>query len=359
MIDIVNVYAEHYENVTLLAGIVLERNKILNSNVKLERIICYERNNNFRRFLTWLWAFIQLLVKIKLNHKKAFLFIVSNPPFAVFIPLFCKNRFALLIYDIYPDILTEYKIIKKNSYFTRCWERANRKIFFKAEKIYTISKGMREKLSKYSGNKTIEVIPTWTDNKFLKPISKKSNPFIKNHNLQNKFVVIYSGNMGYSHNLDFLVQIAVRIKRDDILFLIIGDGNKNKLLKEKIKATGTSNFKLLPFQDAKDLPFSLSSADLGIVSLGKESSNLSVPSKIYDLMSVGVPVLAVASEESELTQLVNYHEIGKCFLSNSIEEMVQFIIRLADNPDYQRKFKSNSLNASAYFTPGNATKFLI
>ena len=78
----------------------------------------------------------------------------------------------------------------------RLWKNANSKAFKGAERIFSITDSMQEVLQNYAGNKPVEVIPMWTDNRFLRRVEPLDNPFLKNHNLEGKFVVLYSGNIG-------------------------------------------------------------------------------------------------------------------------------------------------------------------
>jgi glycosyltransferase involved in cell wall biosynthesis len=200
-------------------------------------------------------------------------------------------------------------------------------------------------------------VPIWTDNTFLKPIPKHENEFILKNNLQNKFVVMYSGNLGFSHDVEIIPEIAKIIAIPEIEFLIIGDGDKKSLIEKKIKDYQLTNCKLLPWQETQMLPFSLAAADLSIVTLGKEASLLSVPSKTFNIMSVGTPLLCIASQKSELAQLVNTNKVGKIFDANQKNEIKNFILELFNNKNNLQEYKNNSLLTSKLFGPENANKF--
>jgi len=155
MIDIIHAYEEVYDEIVLLAGSVYPRNNQLSDKVKVHYLAKYDRISKTKRILTWLIAFIQIIWIIKTRYKNAFLFIVTNPPLTTFIPFFCNNKFLLLFYDIYPDALTEFKILKESSWFVRLWKSANKKIFCKATRLITISEGMQKILIQHSGKKML------------------------------------------------------------------------------------------------------------------------------------------------------------------------------------------------------------
>ena len=327
MIDIIRAYEGVYDERILLAGSIAVRNNKLPDNVKVHYLAKYNRLSKIKRIITWLISIIQIIWIVKTRYRDAFLFIVTNPPLAIFIPLFCNNQFSLLFYDIYPDALIELNIIKKSSIIVRLWKSVNKIVLLKASRIVTISDGMKQLLNQYSGNNIVNVIPIWTDNKFFHNIQKRNNHFSKDQGLCNKFVVLYSGNLGYTHDVDVIVDLAERLQNVDIFFLIIGSGEKFKYISTQIIIRNLNNCRILPLQPSNILPYSFSSADLAIVTLSKDASHLSVPSKTYNYLSVGAPLLCIAENNSELGKLVSTYTIGKCFSKNQISEMIEYIIK--------------------------------
>jgi len=143
-----------------------------------------------------------------------------------------------------------------------------------------------------------------------------------------------------------------------VKFVIIGDGEKKDKLASIIRKNNLKNCLLLPYQQPEVLPYSLASADIAIVTLGKNASRLSVPSKTYNMMSVGAPLLCIADQKSELYNLVRKYEIGECFLENQIEEMKSFVEKLLSNKHILRQYGTNSLKASKNFGSHNINQFL-
>jgi glycosyltransferase involved in cell wall biosynthesis len=177
--------------------------------------------------------------------------------------------------------------------------------------------------------------------------------------LEDKFLVMYSGNLGHAHPVEALVEVAAATSDQDILFVIIGEGNKKDLIHGRIKQYELSNCIVLPLQEVAMLPHSLAAANLGVVTLGKEASALSVPSKTFNLMSAGVPILGIASPGSELSVLVKQFELGQCFSDNDIAAMIGFIQRVKSDTVYREKLIKNALSASKSFGPENAFKFVV
>lgn len=358
MIDLSNAFQDAGYDVTLVAGRLIKRDIPLSSEVRFKEIIKYQRCSIFKRLFTWGWAALQIIIYVWVKCRNKHLIIVSNPPFAPLLPLFLKNEFSLLIYDIFPDALTEFGIYSSNSLLVKLWQNANKKTFRKAERIITLTPGMKSVIARYAMEKPVEVIPIWTDNNFFKPIKKEENKFIKRYNLSGKFIVMYSGNLGYSHDVEVLVELAVITKDKNVQFIIIGEGDKKEILKNKITKLKLNNCIMLPFQKPEDFSFSLAAADIAVVTLGKKASKLSVPSKIYNLMSVGVPLLCIAGADSELKHLIDLYKIGQCFQTKQLAEMKNFILDIKQNSKKRQFFSENGLKASRNFGMENIQKFL-
>ena len=356
MVDIANAIAEQDFNVSLITGRLVLRDKPLSESVHVNRVIKYNRSNNVWRLISWVMAFFQIFFLIKVKYRKAYLFIVTNPPLTTFIPVFCRNRFSVMIFDVYPDTLTEMGITGSNSFLVRSWKHVNKKVFLRADNIFTLSENMALRLRDYISRDRISVIPVWSDNMFFKPIEKNLNPFVSEHGLAAKFVVLYSGNLGTTHNVKIIPDLASAVKDPRVLFLIIGDGDKRKWLQDIIIRHNLTNCIILPLQPVEKIRFSFASADLSIVSLSKAATSLSVPSKTFNFMSAGLPLLCIASHDSELFRLVAKYENGMCFEPDKMGEIVSFIEGMVDNKELREKYKANSLKASFDFTSDNAEK---
>ncbi len=355
MIDIIDAFKNDFEERVLLTGFLNSRNKKLDGTVKVEKLIAYNRSSSVKRIFTWFLGFLKAVYLIKCKYPKAHLFLVSNPPFTAWIPLLCKNSFDILVYDIYPDAFVEFGYLQKDSRIIKKWEGINRKVYDKARKITTITDGMRERLTKYVNKDRVNVVPIWTDNSFLKPMPKSENPFLKTHQIEDKFIVMYSGNMGKSHHVEVIVDLALKCQgQSELFFLLIGGGDKFKEMELLIQSYRLSNIKILPWQDTSLLPFTLSGADLALVTVGNEASDLSIPSKIYNLMSVGTPILCVAPIEAALSKLVSSENIGRVFESNEIENVINFIMKCKNDREAYNKLSNNSLNLSLKFSCKNA-----
>lgn len=357
-IDIANVYAEEYDEVVLLAGGVAKSERELSGNVIVDNIVKYNRSSTLKRVGTWLISFIQILFKLLFRYRKYEVVYVTNPPLSYLASLFVKNKFSIIVFDSYPDALRNIGI-RENHWLYKLWSKWNRKLYKKAKKVYTLSEGMAEQLTSYVERNCIKVVPLWSSSEVFKPIEKINNPFVIEHNLQYKFVVMYSGNMGYTHSVETIIEVASLLKEDDdIHFLLIGDGMRKKELVKMVKEYDLNNCTFLDWQPVEKLPCSLASADIGVVTLNEETALTSVPSKTFNLMSVGAPLLCIAPKKSEIAKIINKYNNGVVFSADEHSCIAQYIKVLSKNTEQRYKMRDNSLNAAKEFTKENAKMYL-
>jgi len=358
MIDIVNAYAEEYDEVVLLAGSIKVTERQLNEKVKVKKIVAYNRNSSIKRLLTWGWGSLQIFNRLLFKYRKYEVVYVTNPPMAYLSSLLLKNPFSIIVYDTYPDALSNIGI-KKTNWIYKKWTKWNEKLFAKAKKIVTLSDGMADRLSNYVDRSKITVVPNWASKESFKPIDKKENPFVKEHGLEDKFIVLYSGNMGFTHNVGTLVEVANRLKENkQVHFMLVGDGKKKPELQQMVKVYGLNNCTFLDWQPADKLQYSLASADLGVITLNDETALVSVPSKTYNLLAVGAPLLCIAPKESEIANMVAQNGNGACFLPEQNEGIAEFIEGLASDEVKRKEMVANSLNASKKYTYANAKLYV-
>lgn len=356
--DVLNVYAKEYDEVALIYGTIKENERKLDARIKLDNICAYDRSSALGRIKTWGKATWQIYRKLKRDYRDYEIVYVTNPPMAYLCSLRLKNPFSVIVFDTYPDALSNIGIRKGNPLFNM-WAGWNRKLFLKAKNVFTLSEGMADRLGNYMDRSKITVVPCWSANSTFAPIPKEENPFVKEHGLKGKFVVMYSGNMGVTHNVQLLVECAKRLREDvRIHFMLIGGGTKKMELEAKVKSEGLANCTFMDWLPAEQLPYSLAAADLGVVSLTDETALVSVPSKTFNLLAVGCPLMCIVPQRSEIARMVDKYENGKCFEVNEVDRMVDYIRQLSTDCGLKRTLCEKSLAAAKDFSLENAKMYL-
>ncbi len=314
----------------------------------------YNRTSQLSRVKSWarftVFATAQI---IKYRSKVSFVWSVTNPPVLPHLvwslTKLTKVKTAILIWDLYPDHLVRQGWVPDNGYIVRAWNSLNGRAIRAADVTITIGNKMADAISAQLGDDTVDihVVPNWSDTEWLTPIDKSKNPFVAKHGLGDKTIVMYSGNLGGSHGTDILVDVAQLLEDNDtIQFVIIGDGLGATALDQQINDRCIGNILRLPLQPWSELPYSLASGDIAIVSQSIESSDLSVPSKTYSAMAVGSTILALTGSDSDLAMLVEGNNIGAVCSSQSPEEIASRIRSWVDTPQERKTLGKNARRVS-------------
>jgi glycosyltransferase involved in cell wall biosynthesis len=359
-IDIINALCHHFE-IHLYYGSAIVTYAPIDSRVKRHRRNTYSKDSSLRRLLSWAQFYITTL-PVVLVRRKDHVFLVSNPPlnffFGYVLKILTRTKFSLLMWDIYPDIIVQSGIILRTNPITRIWSAMNSIALRKASKIFTVSDYLADEIAKYERGSAanICVVPTWTDAEKIKPIKKSENPFIQQHQLEGKFVVMYSGNMGKTHDLETLIDAAGLMSTDcNVVFVLIGDGEKRQKIESMVNHYKLKNVLMLPFQESDVFPYSIASADIGVVTLASGFENYSVPSKTYYLMAAGAIIFAITKGHSELERIVSGFECGFRFDPGDAKAMASKIIDLKEDSLALERISLNARKGALQFTIRNAT----
>ena len=160
---------------------------------------------------------------------------------------------------------------------------------------------------------------------YLETVAHSENSFRKEHGWVDKFVVMHSGNHSLVHPLDTILDAADALKDDPrFVFVFIGGGRGKEIVDARLReqSSASSNIISLPYQSLDQIRYSLSAADLHIVSLGNEMSGIVHPCKIYGILSIGRPVLTLGSKESYLSDIIGDNEVGWSIRHGDVDGVV-------------------------------------
>jgi glycosyltransferase involved in cell wall biosynthesis len=256
-------------------------------------------------------------------------------------------RFVFLCQDIFPEVanlLEDFRSERVN------WvlERVNRFLVRRADRIIALGETMKRRLveGKGASPEKVTVIHNWADSGLLSP-GPKDNPFSREHDLAERFVVLHAGNIGLSQNLGSVLDVASKLP--DVTFVFIGDGVRRKPLEEQTKARGLGNVRFFPYQPRERMRDTYATADLFLVSLKRGLAGFIVPSKLYGILAAGRPYVAAVEEDSEVASITREHECGLLVAPGDVGGMTHEISRLYRDRDLARRLGENARSASAHF----------
>jgi glycosyltransferase involved in cell wall biosynthesis len=184
----------------------------------------------------------------------------------------------------------------------------------------------------------LHLIPNWMDERVVHPVDPTSNRLRKEWELEGKFVVLYSGNMGVSHYFDDILAVAEQLREyEDIVFVFIGDGARRDEIKGGIEERQLRNVLLQPFQDIDLLAHSLSVGDLHLVTLREAFTGLVVPSKSYGILAAGRPILYQGRRDGEIARMILEEDVGTVVSCGDVDSLRKTIVKYANSPGWRRE----------------------
>ncbi|MDZ5784218.1 glycosyltransferase family 4 protein [Marinococcus luteus] len=192
-----------------------------------------------------------------------------------------------------------------------------------------------------TGTPDYEVIHNWVDEEDLVPkprTDKGVAAFLHEKQLEDKFIVMYSGNLGLFYDLENIIRITEAFREyRDIAFVFIGEGAKKKEMEDYAQANRLENVYFFPYEPKERIKYSLNAADVHLVVNQKGIKGVSVPSKIYGVLAVGKPVLGVLENGSEAAVIIERSGAGVVIEPGRYEEIIDAVYMYYHLPEEDRK----------------------
>ncbi|MBN3887880.1 MAG: glycosyltransferase family 4 protein [Nostoc sp. JL31] len=238
----------------------------------------------------------------------------------------------LNLQDILPEAAVHVGLLK-NKLLIQLFTLLEKFAYRSASKISVIADGFVENLrAKGVEAHKIVQIPNWVDVNFIRPLPKENNPFRAAHNLNGKFVVLYSGNIALTQGLESVVKAASVLRHiPDIVFVIVGEAKGLQRLQQECLNCGADNVLLLPFQPRKDLPQMLAAADVGLVVQKKNVVSFNMPSKIQVLLASGGALVASVPDNGTAARAIRQSGGGVIVPPEDPQALAMAILDLYQN----------------------------
>ncbi len=252
----------------------------------------------------------------------------------------------LNLQDILPDAAVHVGLLKNKS-LIRIFSILEKFAYRSADKISVIADGFVDNLvSKNVAPDKIVQIPNWVDVNFIRPMPKENNAFRSEHKLENKFVVLYSGNIALTQGLETVVKAAAKLRDiQDIAFVIVGEASGLQRLQEECNQCGADNVLLLPFQPRERLPEMLAAADVGLVVQKKNVISFNMPSKIQVLLASGSAIIASVPDSGTAARAIRQSGGGVLVPPEKPSDLADAVLELYKHPE---KVKTLGYNSRKY-----------
>ena len=224
--------------------------------------------------------------------------------------------------------------ILKNRSMIRIFEALEKFSYRIANTISVITDGFVENLvGKGVAASKIVCIPNWVDANFIRPLPKENNAFRIAHQLEGKFVVLYSGNIALTQGLETVIEAATRLQHvPEIAIVIVGEEKALADLRQYCETCNAQNVLLLPFAPREQLPEMLAAADVGLIVQKKNVISFNMPSKTQVLLASGRAIVASVPATGTAARAVEQSGGGIVVAPEAPEALAEAILDLYHHP---------------------------
>ncbi len=341
--------ANNNYNVTILTSSHNKKNEITTIDRKYKILYAYStskiKGSTIKRFLNniifGITSFFYGITKLK----NIDVVITTSPPplISIFGYLIAKIKKAKLVYDvrdIWPDVAIEMESFDEKSLYYKVFKFIANFMYKHSDYITTVTPGKVKKIKKYAdSNNKVLYIPNGFDDNLINFAMEKF--IIEKYELDKKFTIVYIGNVGLAQNLDALIELAKTSKKqENMQFLIFGEGAYKNELQSKINELRLKNISLEGKIDYCKVYTILKYSKISFISLKNNKMTDSIPTKMFDALGIGCPILLLAKGDS--CSVLDEVHLGEH--AENIEELKTKFKYMIENYEKYTKYKENSMN---------------
>jgi glycosyltransferase involved in cell wall biosynthesis len=270
----------------------------------------------------------------------------SMPFVAKLISWLTRSKCLLRLEDVYPEIMVATGLIRMNSAMNLFVGILNRALYRSADRIVVLGRDMQALVERKigGGNNHLSIIRCWSDTDIVWPTPKENNALLKDLGLKDKFVVSCIGNMGRAQAIELMLDAATLLKDHSMVrFLFVGSGAKKAWIEQEITHRGLKNVNIVGQRPRSDQINFLNACDISIISLLPGIAGAAVPSRLYNIMAAGKPVISVTGEDSEVSRIVHEENIGWVVALDKPDHLARAVLDALSDPE-----RLNRMGARAY-----------
>lgn len=308
--------------------------------------------DRFAKTFTLVFYIVQMVFRSLFGRSAHVNVFLTQPPFSsvwgFVLKTVRRQKYACILMDIYPDVLIKDGILTSDGAIARLLRSMVVFSWKRADAIIVIGRCMRDYVAAAGVDASkIHVITNWNDESSVQPVEREFNSLLGDFGYEDKFVVLYSGNLGVSHQFEDIIKAADILKdREDIRFVVVGTGSRLKDLKRLKELGGQENVDFLPYQPFEKLHLSLSMAHVHYVCLRDGFTGLVVPSKTYPAMASGRPIIFSGEDHCEIACAIKDHHCGQVIEQGDAAGLAAAISSYRDDAELMESHGANALKAA-------------
>jgi glycosyltransferase involved in cell wall biosynthesis len=316
--------------------------------IKIRRVgsTGFGKRTKWRRVIDCASFAVLGLVETSITGRHDVVVALTSPPLISLLGLLIArlhgSGFVYWVMDLNPDEAIAAGWLRSDSFGSRVLEWCSRLSLRSADRVIALDRFMFERIvGKGVAAKQISIVPPWSHDPCIGFDAEGRKRFRRQHGLDGKFVVMYSGNHSPCHPLDTALDAAQRLAhKREIVFCFIGGGTEFHRIQDLARSTSLKqpkttskgfaprNILCLPYQPLNGLSASLSAADLHLVVMGDGFVGLVHPCKIYNILRVGAPLVYIGPRPSPLFEILSGTTGSACISHGDSDGLVRHIERV-------------------------------
>lgn len=309
-------------------------NRQREGNLVIERVgsTAFSRLRMKGRLANYL-SYLALAMPRALSMNPDVVLAMTDPPIAgivgASIAKFLGRPFVYNVRDLYPDMALAAGILR-TGVWSDVWEASHRRALRQAHRVIVLGEDMRERvMQKGVDPARIAVIRDAVPfSEILPPVDPA---IVREIRSGFSFVIVHAGNLGFYGAWHTLIQSAQMLESQGVGLVLIGEGSKKRELQKAAQNCG--NVRFLPFRPASEIPAIMAAGDLHVITINRGLEGIVVPSKLYNILAHGRPLLAITTEKAEVARLVQQHECGVTADPDDATEVTRAVQRVLDTPE--------------------------
>lgn len=302
-------------------------------NLAIERVgsTAFSRLRMKGRLANYL-SYLALAVPRALSLNPDVVLAMTDPPIegiiGASIARLLSRPFVYNIRDLYPDMALAGGILR-NGFWSELWEESHRRTLRQAARVIVLGEDMRERImEKGVDSARIAVV---RDAVTLPEIPAANEATVREIRAGFRFVIVHAGNLGFYGAWETLIRAARMLEEQSVGLVFIGEGSMKKQAQDA--AQNCRSIRFLPFFPASEIPTVMAAGDLHVVTIKRGLEGVVVPSKLYNILAYGRPILAIATEKAEVAHMVQQYECGIAADPDDVTQVAQTVQSLLQTPE--------------------------
>jgi colanic acid biosynthesis glycosyl transferase WcaI len=313
----------------------------IHNGVRIHRVPATSlgRRSTLSRMTDYLSFYVRALARGLMLPRFDVVVTLTTPPIIGLIGTILRRwkgtRHVFWSMDLHPDASLALGRMSRRNPVVACLAWLSNMVYRRADKVVVLGPYMADRImAKQVRADRVVTIPVWSRRDEIYPLPRFGHPLRESLGLTDRFVAMYSGNLGLAHSFDEIIEAARQLREHpEIVFLFVGDGPRIAEVRAAQQADDLTNIRFLDYFPRDQLHASLSIADVHLISMRQEMTGIVVPGKLYGAMASARPTLFIGPDHCESADTVRQAGCGLTLRLGDPDGLVEALTRLAQDPE--------------------------